>query len=133
MKGNIWKIVLASAVLLHGLGHFLFAVPLWGVEANWGQSTQSWLLGGGNAAQVAGGILFAAAILGFAAAAYGMYIGAIWWSTLLLSSAAVSLVSLVLFFVSPIPSGVIPATLFDIGILIALQLTKLPPELVNHH
>jgi hypothetical protein len=133
MSRNIWKIGLASAILLHGLGHFLFAVPLWGVGAEWGQSTQSWLLGGGAAAQAVGGILFTAVIFGFAAAAYGMYAGAPWWSTVLSVSAMVSLVSVALFLVTPIPSGVIPASLFNMGILAALQLTKLPPELVNHH
>jgi hypothetical protein len=133
MSGNIWKIGLATAVLLHGLGHFLFAVPLWGVGAEWGQSTQSWLLGGGAAAQIVGGTLFTAVIIGFAAAAYGMFASTTWWSTLLFDTAVVSLASLVLFFATPIPSGVVPASLFDISILAALQLTKLPPELVNHH
>lgn len=126
---NFLKIVIIGAVLLHGLGHFLFAAPLFGVASDWKQSTRSWLLGDSNWTRIAGGILFVIAILGFVIAAWGMISGAAWWRSLLIGSAMVSQIGMIAFWSSPVPSGVIPATVFNIIVLGSLLLFNWPKSI----
>src|SRR5438552_3675050 len=62
-----WRVPLAIVTGMHGIGHVLFVVPLLGI-ADWGQSTQSWLLSGSAghlAAQALGSLLWLASIGGF--------------------------------------------------------------------
>ncbi|MEX1071638.1 MAG: hypothetical protein WEC37_03340 [Anaerolineales bacterium] len=120
------RIILIGAVLLHGLGHFLFAAPLWGISGNWGQSTRSWLLGAGSIARISGSLIFVAAMLGFVAAAWGMYAGLEWWRTVAIIASLVSLIGIILFWSSPIPAGVLPASAFNISILVSSLLVRWP-------
>lgn len=120
----VWKVVITGALAMHGLGHFLFAAPLWGVAGKWRQSTRSWLLGGGS--RSVGGIAFALLIVSFVAAAGGFYSAVEWWKGVAIYSALGSAVMLVLFWTTPIPNGVIPAMLFNLVILGALLVFRWP-------
>lgn len=119
------RIVLAIVVAAHGLGHILFLVSLLGV-ADWGQATQSWLLGSGWLAKGLGAAIWLAAIFGFLAAAVGLLQVSVWWQQLAIIAAIVSSVGLLLFWLNPPGSPVISALVFDLLVLIALLVFHWP-------
>ena len=120
------RIVLAIVVGAHGIGHILFFVPLLGV-ADWGQATQSWLLADGWLAKGLGGLIWLAATLGFAAAAFGIFQEMAWWRTVAIVSAAVSALGLILFWANPVSSPTFSALVFNLLVLGSLLLFHWPP------
>lgn len=122
---NWLRVILAIAVAAHGLGHILFLVSLLGV-ANWGQATQSWLLGGGWLAKGLGAAIWLVAIFGFLAAAVGLFQMSDWWQQLAIIAAIVSIVGLLLFWVNPPGSAAISAVAFDVLVLVALLVFHWP-------
>jgi len=122
---NLLRVVLAFVVAAHGLGHILFLVSLLGI-ADWGQATQSWLLGSGWLAKGLGAAIWLVAIFGFVAAAVGLFQMSDWWQQLAIIAAIVSIVGLLLFWVNPPGSPVISALVFDLLVLVALLVFHWP-------
>ncbi len=119
------KVIVILALLAHGIGHVLFLVQVLGI-ADWGQSAQSWLLGGSTLAKVLGTAVWVVAIVGFSAAGIGMIAQLEWWRTAAIIAAVVSLVGLVLFWSYPNSSSAYFAAAFDILIPITLLLVHWP-------
>jgi hypothetical protein len=97
------RIVIGLVLLAHGIGHSMGLLQLSkvaSVNPQW--HGDSWILTGltgATATQAVGAVLWTAAIVGFTGLA-GVVVGwlpASWWETLAISSAAVSLVGLLLF------------------------------------
>ena len=123
--GNWLRIVLALVVGAHGLGHILFLASSLGI-ADWGQATRSWLLGSGGLARGLGSVIWIAAMVGFLAAAVGIFGESTWWRTAAIVSSVVSAVGLVLFWSSPAQSPVILALIFNVLVLGTLLILKWP-------
>jgi hypothetical protein len=97
----------------------LFLIPLLGI-ADWGQSTQSWLLSGNLGhvlAVVIGGLLWLVAIAGFIAVALGLLRQAKWLRRIAVGAALASLAGIVLFWSNPAGSSPLYAALFDLAVL----------------
>ena len=123
---NWLRIVLAIVVGAHGIGHILFLMPLIS-NTNWGQAAQSWLLGDGGLAKVVGILIWLVALVGFLAAAFGMFQETDWWQMAAIVSASVSTVGLVLFWTRPSTSPAISALIFNLLVLAALLIFHWPP------
>jgi lipoprotein signal peptidase len=119
------RIVLAVVIGAHGFGHILFLMPLLG-NTNWGQSTQSWLLGGDTPAHLIGSLLWIVTMLVFGAAAYGLVSQYSWWRNAAILAAVVSLVGLIIFWANPATSPAISALGFDLLVLGALLIIHFP-------
>jgi hypothetical protein len=114
-----FRIVLALAVGAHGVGHILFLGSLLGV-ADWGQASNSWLLGSGWLARGLGTLIWLLAGVGFVSAAFGIFRESDWWPALAVFSAVVSAVGLLLFWARPASSPAISAMVFNVLLLGAL-------------
>lgn len=124
---NNWvHIILLVAVFAHGIGHVLFLMPTLGL-ASWGQSTQSWLLTsllGDKLTRGFGTLIWVAVILAYLIGVYGFFTQTTWWPQLLVGASGVSAIGLFLFWASSSP--VISALVFDLVIILALQVFKWP-------
>lgn len=123
---NWLRIVLAVAVAAHGIGHILFLMPLVS-STTWGQSAQSWLLGDGGLAKGLGALIWLVALVGFVAAAFGIFRETDWWQMAAIMSAVVSTVGLILFWTRPTTSPAVSALVFNLLILISLLVVRWPP------
>lgn len=126
MTNNLWRILTALVIALHGVGHVFFLVPTLGL-AQWGLAGRSWLLSGhvpDMMVKIIGSALWLLALVGFVAAGAGVWGQQEWWRGLAVASAVVSLLGLALFAepLQPIYS----AGLMDIVILVALLLARWP-------
>ncbi len=117
--------ILVLLIAAHGIGHILFLVPLLGI-ADWGQSTQSWLLKDATLLRLLGSLLWIAAIIGFCAGAYGLFSQQSWWRTFAVVAAVVSVLGLLLFWANPVSSPMISALLFDLAVIGLLLIMHLP-------
>ncbi|MBX3060539.1 MAG: hypothetical protein KF770_29125 [Anaerolineae bacterium] len=122
---NWLRMVLAVVVAAHGIGHILFLMPLIS-STNWGQVSQSWLLGGGGLARGVGAVIWLVSLVGFVAAAFGIFRETDWWQTVAVVSAAVSTVGLVLFWTRPSTSPALSALIFNLLVLAALLIFHWP-------
>lgn len=122
---NWLRIVLAIVVGAHGIGHILFLMPLIS-STNWGQAAQSWLLGDGGWANGLGVLIWFAALVGFLAAAFGIFRETAWWQTVVIVSAAVSTLGLILFWSRPVTSPAVSALVFNLLILVSLLVFHWP-------
>lgn len=123
---NWLRIVLAIVVGAHGIGHILFLMPLIS-STTWGQSAQSWLLGDGGLAKIAGSLIWLVSLVGFLAAAFGIFSETDWWQMAAIVSAAVSTVGLVLFWSKPATAPAISALIFNLLVLVSLLVFHWPP------
>lgn len=121
------KILLILVVLMHGIGHVLFLVPLF-TNNNWGQSTQSWLVGSDTLAKIVGSIIWIAAIIAFLGVTYGMVSEQAWWRTTAIGASLISAIGIVLFWRNPVSSSAIFALITDIAIIIALVALHWPSD-----
>lgn len=119
MSNEVVRAILAIIVGAHGIGHVLFLVPVLGLT-DWGQSSSSWLLSSEVVAKAVGGVIWAVALIGFVAAAIGMFSESSWWRTLAVVVSLVSLAGLALFWDNPPTQPVIAAAIFDVVVLLAL-------------
>jgi len=127
MSMNLWRILLTLLVAAHGIGHLFFLVPTLGL-GQWGFAGRSWLLSGNvpdAVIKIAGGVLWLLALVGFIAAAAGLWSQLEWWRGLAVVSSVVSLLGLVLFAHASQPF--LSAAVMDIAILVALVLLHWPP------
>ncbi len=127
MSNDIVRVILAITVGVHGIGHTLFLVSALGI-ADWGQSNHSWLIANEGLAKVIGGIIWLMVIIGFIAAAIGMFGQQAWWRMLATFVSLVSLVAFALFWENPPTQPVISAAIFNVVVLVAFWVFKWPPS-----
>jgi hypothetical protein len=132
MMSNILRIALAIIIGAHGIGHILFLVPLLGI-ADWGQSTQSWLLGAGWLARLIGVLIWLAATAGFVTVAVGVLGETEWWRLLAIVSAIISLAGLLLFWATPTTSSPFFAMVFNVIVIVSLLLLDWPSTAIASH
>jgi hypothetical protein len=122
MSPQLLRILIAGALLVHGVGHTLgFFMP-----------ARSWLLPGAGEGtlKIVGGIFWVLATLGFIAALLGFLgflVPAEWWRPLAIVFAVVSLLGLFLFLGSWPTFNTIGAVGMNVVILVLLLWVKWPP------
>ena len=120
------KLVVATVLLAHGIGHSMGLLQIFKVATvNPGWHGDSWLLtqaAGPTATQVVGGLLWTAAIVGFAALAVAVmgWLPAAWFVPLAIGSSIVSLLSLLFFPVAFPTFSTIGALGVDLAVLLAV-------------
>lgn len=121
----MFKVVIALVLLAHGIGHSMGLLQIFkvaSVNPQW--NGDSWILTGPlgvTATQVIGGVVWTAAIIGFAALA-GTVVGwlpAAWFQPLAIGSSVVSLAGLLLFPVAFPTFSTIGALAVDLAVLAA--------------
>jgi hypothetical protein len=121
----MFKVVLALALLAHGIGHSMGLIQMFKVATvNPVWHGDSWLLTGAagtTATQLVGGLLWTAAIVGFSALAASLlgWLPSSWFTPLAIGSATVSLVGLLLFPVAFPVFSTIGALVVDVAVLVA--------------
>lgn len=120
------KIVIAVVLLAHGIGHSMGLLQMFKVATvNPEWRGDSWLLtstAGTTVTQIVGAVLWAAAIVGFAALAAAVmgWLPTSWFAPLAIGSAAVSLLGLV-FFPAAFPVlSTVGAFVVDLVVLVAV-------------
>jgi hypothetical protein len=131
----MFKVVIAIVLLAHGIGHSLGLLQMLKVATvNPEWHGDSWLLTGPvgiTATHLVGGVLWTAAIVGFAALAATVigWLPAAWFPPLAIGSAAVSLVGVLLFPVAFPVTSTIGAVVIDVAVLgAAVWLRWLPTD-----
>ena len=128
------KLLIATVVLFHGVGHILFLAPTIRL-ASWGQTGHSWVMTpvlGDGIARILGAGLWTAAIVLFVAAFGGLVMSAEWWRAVAIGGALVSLGGIVLMWDGIAPSNAFFALAFDLVVLVALLWARWPSaELVG--
>jgi len=120
------KIVVAVVLLAHGIGHSMGLLQIFKVATvNPGWDGDSWLLtgpAGTTWTHVVGGVLWTAAIVGFAALAATVvgWLPASMFNTLAIGSATVSLLGLLLFPIAFPTFSTIGALIVDLAVLAAV-------------
>lgn len=128
------KLLIALVLLAHGIGHSLGLLQVFRiatVNPQW--NGDSWLLTGpvgSAAAQAAGVVIWATAIVGFAALAAVVigWLPATWWVPLAVGSAAVSLAGLALFPTAFPPASSVGALVVDVAVLASVLWLHWAPE-----
>lgn len=121
----MFKFVIAFVLLAHGIGHSMGLLQIFkvaSVNPQW--NGDSWLLTGTlgtTATQAVGGVLWTAAIIGFAAVAATVvgWLPAAWFQPLAVGSAVASLAGLLLFPVAFPTFSTIGALVVDVAVLAA--------------
>jgi len=121
----MFKIVIALVLLAHGIGHSMGLLQLFkvaSVNPQW--HGDSWILtgpAGTTVTQVVGGLLWTAAIIGFAALAATVlgWLPASWFPPLAVGSAVVSLAGLLLFPIAFPTFSTLGALVVDVVVLVA--------------
>jgi hypothetical protein len=119
------KIVIALVLLAHGIGHSMGLLQLFKVATvNPQWHGDSWILtgpAGTTATQVVGGLLWTAAIVGFAALAAAVlgWLPASWFPPLAVCSAVVSLAGILLFPIAFPTFSTLGALVVDVVVLVA--------------
>lgn len=122
----MFKIVIALVLLGHGIGHSVGLIQMFRIATvNPAWHGDSWLLSaalGPTGTQLAGGVVWTAAIVGFAALALVVigWLPAAWFAPLGVGSAAVSLLGLLLFPVAFPTSSTFGALVIDAAVLVAV-------------
>jgi hypothetical protein len=121
----MFKIVIALVLLAHGIGHSMGLLQLFkvaSVNPQW--HGDSWILtgpAGTTVTQVVGGLLWTAAIIGFAALAATVlgWLPASWFPPLAVGSAVVSLAGVLLFPIAFPTFSTLGALVVDVVVLVA--------------
>ena len=125
MLRNLILLVLA----MHGVGHVLFLANTWGYWTT--ESGRSWLfdnaLGLGRASEGIVGLLWLIPLAGFLAGAWGLFTQYHGATSLLMVSAAISLVLVVAWWGDLVPGSTFGALVVDLAV-IGLLLAR--PELL---
>lgn len=121
----MFKVLIALVLLAHGIGHSMGLLQIFKVATvNPAWDGDSWLLSGAvgtTFAQIVGGVLWIAAIVGFTALAASVmgWLPADWFRPLAIGSAVVSLAGLVLFPIAFPTFSTIGALIVDVAVLTA--------------
>lgn len=121
----MFKVVIALVLVAHGIGHSMGLLQIFKVASgNPAWDGESWLLTGAvgtTFTQVVGGVLWIAAIVGFAALAASVmgWLPIDWFRPLAIGSAVVSLAGLVLFPIAFPTFSTIGALVVDLAVLAA--------------
>jgi hypothetical protein len=121
----MFKLVIAIVLLAHGIGHSMGLLQIFKVATvNPRWNGDSWLLTGilgTTPSQVVGGLLWTAAIVGFAALAAVVlsWLPVAWFQPLAVGSAIVSLAGLLLFPIAFPTFSTVGALVIDFGVLAA--------------
>ncbi len=114
---------LAGVLVLHGIGHAMFAFTAW-TDTPMGFTESPWILPGGMTATSPVGqisaLIWLAAMALFLLAAAGIVRSAGWWPKMALIAAVLSLAVLVLWWNTITPDSRMWALLVDIAIIGAL-------------
>jgi hypothetical protein len=136
MSSTTLRLIIAGILFVHGLGHVLGIMAALNLSKQEDWSSHSWLLTGlvgEKVSQVICFLLFLAVLLGFIGAAMalmGWLLPHEWWRSLSVVSAAISLVSLGLFwyaFPKFFPNK-IGAIAVDIAVLVGFLWLDWPTE-----
>lgn len=115
-----WLIVIA--MLMHGVGHIMFFLESF-TASPMGFTDTPWLLPGAftvtSPVGKAFALLWLVAMLGFVAAAIGLFTRQEWWATLAVASAVISLVVLLPWWNTVTPSSRVWVLLADLVIIAA--------------
>jgi hypothetical protein len=130
----VLKLLIATIVLAHGVGHLLFLAPTLRIAAWAGQSGHSWALApliGDGLARATGGLIWVSAIGLFVAAVGGFVLDAEWWRPVAMGAAVVSVIGIVVMWDGIAPSSAVFALVVDLVVLVALTWARWPsPESV---
>ncbi len=118
-------VVVALIILVHGLGHGLFLVPLLGI-AEWGQSTESWLIRTASMTKVLGSVLWLGAIVLFTVAAVELFGLQGVWRPAAVAASILSLVGITLFWDNSNNAASVFAATVDITLLLLVVLAGGP-------
>jgi hypothetical protein len=122
------RYLVTIALFAHGLGHLLFLANSWGLWKG-DEESRSWLfsgiLGAGQTLEGIFGLLWLVPLVGFVAVSWGYLTQGEWWPQIALSSAAISLAMIVLWWGSLVVGSAFFALVFDL-IVITVVLWQLP-------
>lgn len=114
---------LAGVLVLHGIGHAMFAFTAWS-DVPMGFTDSPWMLPGGMTARSLVGqisaVVWLIAMVLFLAAAFGLIQSAGWWPMTVLTASILSLVVIALWWNTITPGSRIWAALVDVVIIVAL-------------
>lgn len=114
---------LAIVLVIHGLGHVMFAMAAW-TKTDVGFTANPWILPGDvtvdSLAGTVSAIIWLLALLGFLAAAFGLVTQTGWWPGVAVGAAALSLIVLLLWWQTVTPDSRLWAALVDVAIIVAL-------------
>lgn len=136
MSGTTLRFIIAAVLTFHGVGHAMGIIPALREVSLGSWSSRSWLLTdlvGDTISRAICVILYGAALIGFVAAALallGWLVPHDWWRTLAITSAAISLVAVALYWnallmLFPHKVGAIGV---DIAVLVCLLALNWPTE-----
>lgn len=112
----------AAVLVLHGLGHAMFAFAAW-TDVPMGFTDSPWILPGGMMPDSVAGqisaIVWLIAFVLFLAAAFGLIRSASWWPTAAVIGSVLSLLVLVLWWNTIAPGSRLWAAFVDVVILVA--------------
>ena len=114
---------LAIVLVMHGLGHAMFAMAAW-TPIDVGFTTSPWMLPGAVMRDsLMGGIaavVWLLALVGFLIAAVGLVTNAAWWPGYAVGAAVLSLAVLLLWWNTITPGSRVWAAFVDVAVLFAL-------------
>lgn len=120
---NLWSAIVTAftlALTVHGIGHIMGILESWGVVRFVAGANPGGLLGrigaGGGVTRIVG-LLFAVAIVGYLAVAYGFWQGLDWWRPVAMSMSAMSLGLFGLWWNTMPSSNQTSAVIFDTVII----------------
>lgn len=112
----------AAVLVLHGVGHAMFAFAAW-TDVPMGFTDSPWILPGGMMPKSVAGqisaIIWLIALVLFLAAAFGLVQSAGWWPTAAVIGSVLSLLVLVLWWNTITPGSRLWAAFVDVVILVA--------------
>lgn len=136
MSATTLRIIIGLVLIVHGIGHAMAFFPVMNLFSTEKWHHRSWLLTdlvGDSASRVISVVLFGSALIGFIAAALGLFGWLVphdLWRTLAIVSAVISLVALALFwnsFASLFPNK-IGAIAVNLAVLVCLFWLNWPSE-----
>jgi hypothetical protein len=114
------RYLITIALFAHGIGHLLFLTNSWGIWKG-GDEGSSWLfsgmLGTGQTVEGIFGLLWLIPLVGFVVVSWGYLTRQGWWLQLALTSAAISLAMIVLWWGGLIVGSALFALVFDLAIM----------------
>jgi hypothetical protein len=117
------RYLITIALFAHGVGHLLFVANSWGYWKG-GEEGHSWLfsgmLGAGQAVEGIFGLLWFIPLVGFVAVSWGYLAHQGWWLQLALTSAAISLAMIVLWWGSLVTGSAFFALVFDLAVIVVV-------------